>query len=414
MGECQLCGEGKGLTKLRKCPTELEEKAIECGNWVQSSNGYLKKAFITTTTNELVAKAVAASSHFIKHCYINKNQATAFAQDRQEASSNHSVAVVQVDFAENFGCIQQDEVHSSYWNRQQITLFTGVIWQNGKSHSLCVCSDSKDHIKEEVFVYLMQILERVNDRCKFVRMWSDGPSSHFKNRFIVPIINHLKDHFGMQITRNYFCAGHGKGTVDGVGASVKRTMYNLIKSRRAVVICLDSFANAFNQHHSSSVELITVPCSKISDILDQYNMKNKFSIAPSLRGITASHCITMECGEPCLHRLSAHANASPAKSALPSSSSPKEGEWMAVIYDDNFVLGEIAKACNQTITVNFMRSSGANRYQWPENPDTDIINYKDILCHSTAPELMSGAGRVLFSLPAREYNRIVDIFLKSS
>ena len=104
----------------------------------------------------------------------------------------------------------------------------------------------------------MQILERVNDRCKFVRMWSDGPSSQFKNRFIVPIINHLKDHFGMQITWNYFCAGHGKGAVDGVGASVKRTMYNLIKSRRAVVSCLDSFANAFNQHHSSSVVRLVI------------------------------------------------------------------------------------------------------------------------------------------------------------
>ena len=89
-------------------------------------------------------------------------------------------------------------------------------------------------------------------------------------------------------------------------------------------------------------------------VLDQYNMKKKFSIAPSLPGITASHCITIERGESCLHRLSVHANASPAKSALPSSSSPKEGEWVVVIYDDNFVLGEIAKACNQTITVNFI------------------------------------------------------------
>ena len=36
-------------------------------------------------------------------------------------SGNH---VVQVDFAENYAIIHQDEIQSAHWNHNQVTIFT--------------------------------------------------------------------------------------------------------------------------------------------------------------------------------------------------------------------------------------------------------------------------------------------------
>ncbi|KAL9976786.1 hypothetical protein ACROYT_G014120 [Oculina patagonica] len=41
----------------------------------------------------------------------------------KEASS-----VVQVDFAENYTCQQQDEIQSVYWSQEQVTLFNIAMW----------------------------------------------------------------------------------------------------------------------------------------------------------------------------------------------------------------------------------------------------------------------------------------------
>lgn len=66
-----------------------------------------------------------------------------------------------------------------------------------------------------------EILEDVKE----VRIWSDGPASQFKNRFIanyLPIIE--KGHI-LKITCNVF-ATHRKGPVDGIGSALKRRVRN--------------------------------------------------------------------------------------------------------------------------------------------------------------------------------------------
>lgn len=44
-----------------------------------------------------------------------------------------------------------------------------------------------------------------------------------------------EDDFKMKIDWNFFATSHGKGAVDGIGATVKRGIWNAIKSCQIVI-----------------------------------------------------------------------------------------------------------------------------------------------------------------------------------
>lgn len=41
---------------------------------------------------------------------------------------------------------------------------------------------------------------------------------------------------------NFFSTSHGKGCVDGIGGSAKRIVWQVVRSRNAMVSCADEFA----------------------------------------------------------------------------------------------------------------------------------------------------------------------------
>ena len=57
---------------------------------------------------------------------------------------------------------------------------------------------------------------------KKIDIWLDGPSSQFKNRFIVGALPLLQQLSKKAITWNYFASSHRKVAVDGIGDTIKR------------------------------------------------------------------------------------------------------------------------------------------------------------------------------------------------
>lgn len=58
---------------------------------------------------------------FHKHSFVKRQQADSFEADKAEAEqSNNIVAVLQIDFAENFVCEAQDEIQSAHWNQAAV------------------------------------------------------------------------------------------------------------------------------------------------------------------------------------------------------------------------------------------------------------------------------------------------------
>ena len=98
------------------------------------------------------------------------------------------------------------EIQSGYWNQNQLTIFT-------------VCMDGER--EEELLYLLVMILTTIlttENGIKKADIFSDGPSSQFKNQYILSYLpSAYKRHHLDSLNWNFFATSHGKGAVDGVG-----------------------------------------------------------------------------------------------------------------------------------------------------------------------------------------------------
>ena len=78
----------------------------------------------------------------------------------------------------------QDEIQSAHRKQDQVSLLTAAIWFDGKLHPKVIVSDNLDHGKGTVVAYIDYLLNTLPAPVKTVSIWSDGPSSQFKNKYI--------------------------------------------------------------------------------------------------------------------------------------------------------------------------------------------------------------------------------------
>ena len=95
---------------------------------------------------------------------------------------NKAEALIQVDFSKNCTCMFQDEVQSVHWSKKDVSLLAAAIWFHAKLHLTVLVLENLDHSKETMIPYMDIIFEMLPDLIQTVTIWSDNPSSQFKNR----------------------------------------------------------------------------------------------------------------------------------------------------------------------------------------------------------------------------------------
>lgn len=196
---------------------------------------------------------------FQMHFYVNRAQQKYF--DEVKENVKHGELVLQIDFAENYRLVFQNEIQSAHFNYKQVSIFTCVAWTSMKTESLAVISNSLNHGKAEVFLFLTKIVKYLKEshgRFEKIFLFSDGSSSQFKNKFIIDSLTNFIAEFECDtIEWNYFASSHGKGAVDGVGAVLKRKVWQMTKTKKLLL------HNAFDfyecaKNHVSGIRIMYV------------------------------------------------------------------------------------------------------------------------------------------------------------
>ena len=202
------------------------------------------------------------------------------------------LAVLQIDFAENFSTLWQDEVQSAHWNKKQITAFTSVTWQQDSCTTAVIISDELTHSRNSII--MIKLLTSILDKnIKKLHIWSDGPSSQFKNRFIAASISWLQKRHTLKIYWNYFATSHGKGPVDGIGGTIKRMAAQKVIRREVNTTNAESFYEAINGE--SNVKMFLVKAEEIRNAIETH-LHAVISTAPVLPGIFSAHYLQHEDG----------------------------------------------------------------------------------------------------------------------
>lgn len=151
-------------------------------------------------------------------------------------------------------------------------------------------SDVTKHTKTEIDCYTFDIVSKLPSTVKTLKIWTDGPNNQFKNKFIAALIKVFEQRFNLKIYWNFFATSHGKGCVDGFGATVKNRVKRIVKSGKFTVNCSNDFTEAFNSE-SSVIDLKDFPELKMEKISEILNLNQIFAQAKPVRDIFNYHQI---------------------------------------------------------------------------------------------------------------------------
>ena len=126
-------------------------------------------------------------SEFSKeHVRIKWIQSTAFTEDEKRSHCH----VLQCDFAMAYSCDYQNEVQSALWSRKCINLFTAALYSKSLvCEPFLIITDSQDKGKNSVFTFINALTDYIQfEKGDMLIIYTDGPSSEFKNRYIVKLV----------------------------------------------------------------------------------------------------------------------------------------------------------------------------------------------------------------------------------
>lgn len=142
---------------------------------------------------------------------------------------NPGEAAIHCDFSQNFECKLSSEVQAMHFgaSKNQVTLHTGVLFLNGKKQSFCTVSPSNIQQPSAIWAHLLPIIELaqfLDPQLKVIHIFSDGPSSQYRQKYNFFLINHFATIKQLKITWSFFESGHGKGVADAIGGVDKRSL----------------------------------------------------------------------------------------------------------------------------------------------------------------------------------------------
>lgn len=396
LNECHACKDAD-IFKTKYKLDNTSESATTWYVWKSDQDNKLCKAVEEGTTEDLFNHISSLVPQFLRHCFIKRMQAEYYQKQREAITSEQSdssVALLQVDFSENYTCIYQDEVQSAHWQQHQVSLFTAALYYNGILHPKVIASDNLTHAKETLLAYVDYLLEDLPKTVKIINVWSDGPSSQFKNRFIAAALPSLQCRHDLNIQWHYFATSHGKGPVDGIGGSVKRQVWSAVKERKDIVTNASTFVAAAEK--VSNVNVIEMTSLQIDQRNEQMNLEDIFNTAPPMPGITGIHNLRIVNDKVSSYKLSKdgdHDTISPQE-CMPGMSI-SENDWCTVEYDGQLFPGEVQAIVGDSYAISVMIRAGAY-WKWPSSEDKILYTKDKIKKILNKPVVVNSRGHYDF------------------
>ena len=401
-GDCGNCKEGQQIPVSSDVTNDMT-KVVTRKMWAKDTNSRLHCA----VKEESIADVFSSLQHdfqsVAQHIHLKRVQAEAFVKDKE----NEKVRILQMDFAMNYSCENQNEVQSALWSRGSVTLFTAVSMHKGNCQTYLICSDTKDKEKNTVTAFVnhlydkelvpgsaaMQGIEEV--------IWTDGPSSEFKNRFMAAFLKQLSGKYNKTFTWKYFATSHGKGVVNGIGGRAKSLVRSAVMSKQSsapVVQSASDFATVVSK---------LMPSTKVILIEDRNIPRddNVWSQADVVPGVKSVHVMKSSPNQELLllhHALAPVTKPTPAEATMSSDNDKtnmlKEDNSVLVNYDGTTYPGTVTTVVGGEIEVSVMERAGntGKFWKWPVKADKIFYTKDNVLCHTDPPEPAGRRGQYRF------------------
>lgn len=248
--KCEKC---KTIT-IDFCKDKLNNN-IRWLKWVRVPHKYEKSGKILTTKkmvkqqmNGSVADLLQEFNQnlpaFATHFFNWKEQQRQYRQCINNLTENEILIIC--DFSENYESKYSEEIQSTHYSKQSITLHTGVIFFKERSQSFVTISDNICHEPHAIWAHLLPVIKFAKENCqiKTIHFFSDGPSSQYRQKKNFLLLSLFTEKLNLKSsTWSFSESGHGKSVADGIGGAVKRKLDGLVTYGKDITSGLEAYNN---------------------------------------------------------------------------------------------------------------------------------------------------------------------------
>lgn len=386
---CDRCSNGK----LMMLPSD-SDCIVNWKEWKKVEDKKIKLIINENCIGDVYEQLMKDLPQMMFHVNTKRVQHSEFEKDKK----NVAVRILQIDFAMSFSCEYQNEIQSALWSRTSVLLFTAAVFCGENCKTYVICSDTKNKDKDTIFVFLDFFYREIikeNPEISEEVIWSDGPSSEFKNKYMVKTLQLLTQKHNRTFMWKYFATSHGKGVVDGVGGNIKRLvrMKMMAQGNECAIQSAKDFA-------AVAAELNTK--SAVWYLGEDYIQEEIFCQKPwedvqVVPGIKEFHQIQCRNGHICAKKNAL--SEATVELSKPSFINLVPGNWVVVTYDGKEYPGEIMFIENENkVQVSVMVPTGPpNHFKWPQPPDCIFYSKEEVLREIDPPEVVNSRGLYRFS-----------------
>ena len=236
----------------KKLNDQYKTQNINYIQWMKKANDDINSKSTTKTQTKISRKVILVDTFqtFLKgvitdvaqlvgHLHRAHMQYKGFKEVRQSAQINPDEVVLQIDWAENARVRQANEESSAYYFEDHISIHAKYSWSAEGKQSWAAISDHTDHKAPATVVSFKSILnEFVNiSRKNKITIVSDSPTKQYRNKTIFYYMKRFVQSFkDVEFKWIFLEAGHGKGIPDGIGATVKKAIKNIVAKNPSVPV----------------------------------------------------------------------------------------------------------------------------------------------------------------------------------
>ncbi|XP_055544482.1 uncharacterized protein LOC129729721 [Wyeomyia smithii] len=279
---CPDCSNGTKITHLKQ-KTDLVNRGV----WTKISSKRIQRVKELVPVHKIETELRLMWDQFVNHVRVKRMQYAHFQTDQLA----QGVRIINIDFAMNLAAEGQEEIRSTLWSRASVVLFTVAIQYNQEIKFLILVSDYKAKDKNAIFAYLGYILSYLGDvENPEIRevIWSDGPSSEFKNQCMCTALKYFAKKYLKMFEWKYFATSHGKGLCDAVGGKAKMVVREKTLVRGFRIDAVNNAADFVRICQNNLPGIRTVEI-KPSEIIALNSRKNLWESSSPVKGIKSAY-----------------------------------------------------------------------------------------------------------------------------
>lgn len=257
--------------------------------------------------------------------------------------------------------------------------------------------------------YILDYLKVEYPSVKHIQIFSDGPSSQFKQRYLFSNLYLFEQDHNLKLTWNFFATSHGKGVVDRIGGTVKRTVWRNIRAGKVFVSTPEEYASIasalISNVHIKYISAEEISCN--SEILNRY--WEKILPVPSIHSV---HCV--KAISPNKIIISDTSTSKMQKTVIlfnedlsdsddsdefnsTESDNLELRDWVVVSYESTHYPGCITQIIREEIEVSVMHRAEGH-FKWPKVEDKIFYSKQNILKKISPPIPIGNRGQFIFTV----------------